>query len=59
MEYDKLEKPTEAQIDEIQKLANEKIIENVPVEIITVERKLAEETYRKVIKKDKKDIKKE
>ena len=49
MEYTHPDKPTDAQIAEIQDLTNEKIIQNVPVETLKVDRKQAEEQYRKVV----------
>lgn len=38
-------KPTEEQMQEIEKLANEKIQENIPIEMFEIDRKEAEEKY--------------
>lgn len=47
VEYE--ENPTEQQMQEIEKLANDKIQENVPVEMFEVNRKEAEDKYGDII----------
>jgi alanyl-tRNA synthetase len=46
VEYTHEQPPTEADVKKIETLANEKIKENVPIEIKQMERKAAEEYYR-------------
>lgn len=48
MQYTSQDKPSEAQINEIQNLTNQKITENVTIETIKIDRKEAEERYSKV-----------
>ncbi|MBN2458389.1 alanyl-tRNA editing protein [Candidatus Woesearchaeota archaeon] len=47
VEYDK--KPTQEQMDEVESLANQKIAEDVPIQMIEIERAAAENKYGKVI----------
>jgi alanyl-tRNA synthetase len=46
VEYNHAQPPSEAEIQKIEALANQKIKENVPIEIKQMDRKLAEEYYR-------------
>ncbi len=43
------EKPTDSQLEEIEKLANNKIKENVPIEMFEIDRKEAEKKYGSII----------
>eukprot|EP01132_Coremiostelium_polycephalum_P000803 gene803-998_t len=46
VEYTKDDKPTQQEIDAIEAEANKIIKQNLPLNVITLDRKLAEETYR-------------
>jgi len=47
VEYNEQNAPTKEQVDEIEKLMNQKIKQNVPIQVFEIDRKEAEEKYKK------------